>query len=117
MERIVEQSFLYDFYGELLTEHQRQVYEDFVLNDLSLSEIAAERGVSRQGIHDLVKRCDKILGEYENKLHLVEKFLDTRQKVGMINELVQQREQCNVDEMTQRFEKIEEITRDILDNL
>lgn len=117
MERIVEQSFLYDFYGELLTEHQRQVYEDFVLNDLSLSEIAAERGVSRQGIHDLVKRCDKILGEYENKLHLVEKFLDTRQKVGMINELVQQREHCDRDEMTQRFEKIEEITRDILDNL
>lgn len=117
MERIVEQSFLYDFYGELLTEHQRQVYEDFVLNDLSLSEIAAERGVSRQGIHDLVKRCDKILGEYENKLHLVQKFLDTRQKVGMINELVQHREQCDWDEIIQRFEKIEEITRDILDNL
>lgn len=110
MERIVEQAFLYDFYGELLTEHQRQVYEDFVLNDLSLSEIAAERGVSRQGVHDLVKRCDKILAEYENKLHLVKKFLDTKQKVSQIYELVK-------EEDAQRFRQIEEIARDILDNL
>lgn len=59
------QTYLYDFYGELLTDHQREVYEDFVLNDLSLSEIAQEEGISRQGVHDLVKRCDRILGTYQ----------------------------------------------------
>ena len=48
MEKILEQTLLYDFYGELLTEHQRQVYEDVVLNDFSLSEVAAARGISRQ---------------------------------------------------------------------
>ena len=47
MEKILEQTLLYDFYGELLTEHQRQVYEDVVLNDFSLSEVAAARGISR----------------------------------------------------------------------
>ena len=72
MERIVEQGLLYDFYGELLTEHQRKIYEDVVYNDLSLTEIAQENGISRQGVHDLVRRCNHLLQEYEDKLHLVE---------------------------------------------
>ena len=54
MEKIVEQTMLFDFYGELLTEHQKQVFGDVILGDLSLSEAAAQYGVSRQGIHDLV---------------------------------------------------------------
>lgn len=72
MERIVEQGLLYDFYGELLTEHQKKIYEDVVYNDLSLSEIAQENGISRQGVHDMVRRCNHMLTEYENKLHLVD---------------------------------------------
>lgn len=84
MERIVEQGLLYDFYGELLTEHQRYIYEAVVLNDLSLSEMAQEQGISRQGVHDLIKRCDKILAEYEEKLHLVEKFEKIKQCVKQI---------------------------------
>jgi membrane protease subunit (stomatin/prohibitin family) len=56
MERIVEQTLLYDFYGELLNEHQRQIYTEAVFNDYSLSEIADEYGISRQGVHDLIKR-------------------------------------------------------------
>ena len=46
MDRILEQNLLYDFYGELLTEHQQRVYEDAVYNDMSLSEIAGEQGIS-----------------------------------------------------------------------
>lgn len=84
MERIVEQGLLYDFYGELLTEHQKYIYEAVVLNDLSLSEIAQEQGISRQGVHDLVKRCDKILAEYEEKLHLIEKFQKIKHCVRQI---------------------------------
>ena len=72
MEKIVEQGMLYDFYGELLTPHQRKIYEDVVFNDMSLSEIAEKQGISRQGVHDLVKRCDKTLAEYESKLKLSE---------------------------------------------
>ena len=84
MERIVKQSLLYDFYGELLTEHQRRIYEDVVFNDLSPSEIAEAHGISRQGVHDMIRRCDKILSDYEEKLHLVERFLEIRTKVQEI---------------------------------
>ncbi len=87
MEKIFEQALLYDFYGELLTEHQRSIYEDAVFNDMSLSEIAEEQGISRQGVHDLIKRCDKILQEYESKLHLVERFEKAKEKIGEIVEL------------------------------
>lgn len=84
MERIVEQGLLYDFYGELLTEHQQRIYEDAVYNDMSLSEIAEEQGISRQGVHDLIKRCDRMLEGYESKLHLVEKFRRVKEKVEAI---------------------------------
>ena len=87
MEKIVEQTLLYDFYGELLTQHQKKVYEDAVFNDLSLSEIADKQGISRQGVHDLIKRCDRILNDYENKLHLVEKFSKIKCNIQQINRL------------------------------
>ncbi len=61
MNKLIEQALLYDFYGELLTEHQRSVYEEVVLNDYSISEVAQEAGISRQGVHDMIKRCSKIL--------------------------------------------------------
>lgn len=87
MEKIVEQTLLYDFYGELLTEKQRQVYESVILEDYSLSEVAEELGISRQGVHDMLKRCSKTLEEYEEKLHLVEKFLYIRERVRKIHVL------------------------------
>lgn len=83
---------LYDFYGELLTEHQKKIYEDVVLDDFSLSEIASEQGISRQGVHDLVKRCDKILLDYEAKLHLVERFSNIKQKIQQIDRLTDNEE-------------------------
>ncbi|GFI64543.1 hypothetical protein IMSAG185_00132 [Lachnospiraceae bacterium] len=87
MNRLYEQTMLFDFYGELLTEHQRRVYEDAVYNDLSLSEIAEEQGISRQGVHDLIRRCDRILQDYESKLHLVERFARARSTVEEIRRL------------------------------
>ena len=51
LEKIVEQGLLYDFYGDLLTDHQRKIYEDAVYNDMSLNEIAEEQGISKQGVH------------------------------------------------------------------
>ena len=50
MEKMVRQALLYDFYGELLTEHQKSIYADIVLNDLSYSEVARDEGISRQGV-------------------------------------------------------------------
>lgn len=87
MDKLYEQTMLFDFYGELLTEHQRRIYEDAVYNDMSLGEIAQEQGISRQGVHDLIKRCDRILQDYENRLHLVERFARAKQTVRQIQQL------------------------------
>ena len=87
VEKIIEQGLLYDFYGELLTEHQKSIYEALVLEDYSLSEIAEMYGISRQGVHDLIKRCDKILLQYEEKLKLVHKFTLMKEMVSQIETL------------------------------
>lgn len=89
MEKIVEQTLLYDFYGELLTKKQQQVFESVILEDYSLSEVAEELGISRQGVHDMIKRCTKILEEYEEKLHLVKKFLYIKERVHEIHVLTE----------------------------
>lgn len=98
MEKIVEQTLLFDFYGELLTEHQRSVYEDVVMNDCSLSEAAEQYQISRQGVHDLIKRCNRTLVGYEEKLHLVEKFLSIKEKVEQINSLA--KGQCEIEKIS-----------------
>ena len=85
IEKLELRGMLYDFYGELLTPHQKKIYEDDIVNDLSLSEIANEQGISRQGVHDIIKRCDKALAEYEEKLHLVEKFARIKHMISQIN--------------------------------
>lgn len=111
MNGLLEQALLYDFYGELLTDHQKEIYEQFVLEDLSLSEIAEDAGISRQGVHDLIKRCNKILEGYEAKLHLVEKFLSVKAKVQQINELLEEESE---DELIQN---IRQIAGEILEEL
>ena len=106
MEKIARQGLLYDFYGALLTEHQRQVYEDVVLYDLSLSEIAEEQGISRQGVHDLVKRCDRILEDYE------EKFGNTKRLAREIQSLAGEFSRTGDRNLLRR---IEEISGEIID--
>ena len=87
MEKFVEHTYLYDFYGELLTEHQRQIYESVIFDDLSLAEAAEDLNISRQGVHDIIKRCNSALESYESKLHLVEKFLALKKKAEEIKRL------------------------------
>ncbi len=99
MDRIFERALLYDFYGELLTPHQQNIFESVVFEDMSLGEIAQEHGISRQGVHDLVKRCDRGLLEYEEKLHLVKRFSDAKEKIGRIVELTKDAGGCEKDRM------------------
>ena len=90
MKQIDRRALLYDFYGELLTDHQKEIYECVVYEDLSLSEIAADAGISRQGVHDLLKRCDKILEEYEQKLHLIDRFSKAQNSIAQIRKIAEQ---------------------------
>lgn len=119
LDRIVELSLLFDFYGELLKDHKKQIFEDYVLNDLSLSEIAEEQGISRQGVYDLVKRCSKELMGYENKLKLIEKFEQTKAMVNEIKDLSRQVEfeLCQHAKLgLEKVKEIEKISDEILEN-
>lgn len=108
MNEILEQALLYDFYGELLTPHQKEIYEQFVLEDLSLGEIAIDAGISRQGVHDLVKRCQRTLEGYEKKLHLVRKFLVVKDKIGEIDKILEdwELEKEDPQEIVKRIRRI-----------
>ena len=103
MEEFVKQSWLYDFYGDLLTDHQKEIYEAYVMENLSLAEIAQEYDISRQSVFDLIKRVDNTLNEYEEKLHLVERFIEIKEKVKEI-------ENCkNLEEARKMAENIIEL--------
>ena len=111
MEDKIKSGYLYDFYGELLNEHQRNIYEMSVIEDLSLSEIADTLSISRQAVHDVLKRCDHLLLEYENKLHLVEKFMSIKRDVIRINELT------NGDGGVDALDEISRLSSSILEEL
>lgn len=114
MDKIYEQTMLFDFYGELLTEHQRRIYEDAVYNDMSLGEIAQEQGISRQGVHDLIRRCDKILQDYESKLHLVERFARAKETISEIERLTEAEEP---ERMGERLREIGKLSQELLEEL
>lgn len=88
MDKIIERGLLFDFYGELLTPHQQEIYSEIIFNDLSLGEMSEQEGISRQGVHDLVRRCDKLLLEYEEKLGLIAKFKKIKGEVGEVNKVL-----------------------------
>lgn len=126
LKEIVELSVLYDFYGELLKDHNKQVFEDYILNDLSLGEIAEEKGISRQGVFDIIKRCSKQLKDCEVKLNLIKKFELTKSKVNRIKEtaeqlkafpLVRNESQTVVSEMSLGLEEIVQLANKILQDL
>ncbi|MHB1421236.1 MAG: YlxM family DNA-binding protein [Bacillota bacterium] len=82
--KVTRISWLYDFYGQLLTEKQRQFVELYYHQDLSLGEISDEYGTSRQAVFDVLKRAQKTLEEYEEKLGLVDKFRKDRRWIEEI---------------------------------
>lgn len=88
IDDIARMSLLHDFYGQLLTERQRMVYELYHGENLSLAEIAQELGISRQGVHDALKNGRRALEGYEEKLGLVERFVQTEAAVDEIDEKI-----------------------------
>ena len=116
MDRIVEKSLLFDFYGELLTQHQKEVYGEYIQNDLSPTEIAVLRGISRQGAYDLIKRCEKILTDYENRLHLVEHFQKVKKTVASIHTCAEEIAECDDKSIVrEKIAQIAELSSKILE--
>ncbi|MBO5556930.1 MAG: YlxM family DNA-binding protein [Oscillospiraceae bacterium] len=89
------QSMLLDFYGALLTEKQRECYDLHYNEDLSLSEIAEQSGISRQGVWDNIRRAESALKEIEEKTGLIRRFTQT---------------QTGLEQVRQRLERLREQT-------
>ena len=108
-------SLLYDFYGQLLTEKKRQVIELYHEEDMSLSEIASELGITRAAVHDSLKSAERALENYEEKLSLVERFLKTEEAFGEITQKLDElkRRYAGDGELAEAIEEIETIARRI----
>ncbi|WP_454963652.1 YlxM family DNA-binding protein [Filifactor alocis] len=87
LEKFVEIELLFSLYQQLLTEKQRQVMEYYYQEDYSLSEISDLLGISRQAVHDNIKRTEIQLFEYESKLRLSDKLSKTEELERNINQL------------------------------
>ncbi len=105
----VEDSLLLDFYGNLLTDKMRLTLDMYLNDDLSLAEIAEEEDISRQGVHDKVKRALAQLNGYEDKLGLVKRFLEQKQTVKDAIDLIDNKEYEDARKVLSRLsEEIEE---------
>ena len=87
MAKNLEISFLLDFYGDVLTEKQRDVMEQYYNDDLSLAEIADNFGITRQGVRDSIKRGEGILLELEQKVGFAQRYRAVQQGVAQLESL------------------------------
>ena len=88
-------TMLYDFYGELLTERQKEFFDLYYNEDLSLSEIAENSGISRQGVRDVIVRAEGVMQEVEDKTGLIRRFMQMRDKLDAIESAVEQLKTLN----------------------
>lgn len=118
MEKNMELSLLLDFYGELLSEKVRRASELYYNDDLSLSEVAEDMGITRQGVRDLIKRAEGNLYGYEQKLGLYKRFLEMQKGLGTLKESLV-KAKCLLDNNTDRSEIDKEISGmiDLVDEL
>ena len=84
MDKHIEIGILVEIYGKLLTKKQYDVINDYYNNDLSLSEIAENNNISRQGVRDLIKKGENKLFEYEEKLNIMKKTQINEQAIQNI---------------------------------
>ncbi|MCI5586381.1 MAG: DNA-binding protein [Lachnospiraceae bacterium] len=109
IEERMELSLLYDFYGALLKENQRRMFEASILEDYNYAEIAEDEGITRQGVYDAVKRASKLLRDYEEKLGLVARFEEQKNLIKLLkSELLQmiQPEEENTNKIFEILDKL-----------
>ncbi len=87
-EKNLGMSFLLDFYGQMLTERKRTVMNMYYNEDLSLSEIADEIGISRQGVRELIKKSEAELSGLEETLKLASRFLQLRNSAEKVENII-----------------------------
>ncbi len=103
----VKMSMLCEFYGKLLTQKQYSFLNDYYNNDLSLSEIAENNQITRQAVRDIIKKGEKKLFEYEEKLQFMNKTLDKNKKIeNTITELTKIKEECIDKKIITKMENV-----------
>ena len=80
-------ALLFDFYGDLLTDRQKEFYDLYYNEDLSLAEIAENYGISRQGVRDVIVRAEAAMTEIEDKTHIIRRFKQTQKELAAIEEI------------------------------
>lgn len=88
-------ALLYDFYGDVLTPRQKEFYDLYYNEDLSLSEIAENNGITRQGVRDIIVRAEATLTDLEDKTGLIKRFHAMHQQLQQIYDNADQILQCN----------------------
>ncbi len=86
-EKNLNIAYLLDFYGDVLSERKRRVMDDYYNNDLSLAEIAADLGISRQGVRELIKKAEEELAFYEERLRLAARFREAAEHAERLRAL------------------------------
>lgn len=104
-------SILMDFYGQLLSDRQLDMMDMYYNQDLSLAEIAEEAQISRQGVRDAIKRGEKQLSEFEEKLGLIKRFTDISAQIDKMNGIISGLQD------TQKVMELKEISRKLLEEL
>lgn len=118
LQDVVELSILYDFYSELLGDHKKEIFGEYIMNDLSLGEIAQDAGISRQGVHDIIKRCSVKLRDYEKKLGLKTRFDAIKADAEQIRVLTEQiRDTSDEEARRQLADRIDAVTAGLMEKL
>ena len=94
-EKNLNIGFLLDFYGDVLSDRRRDALDFYYNDDMSLSEIAEEMNISRQGVRDLIKKAEEELFFYEEKLGLAKKFKDAQKHASTALELCENKADTN----------------------
>ena len=88
--KTLEMTMLFDFYGDMLTEKQREYFDLYYNEDLSLAEISELLGITRQGVRDNIKRAENTMNDTEERLGLVSKFLGISEKLAKIDDIIRE---------------------------
>ncbi len=106
MKDVKNEALLYDFYGGLLKGRQKEIYEASVLDDMTLSEISEEYGISRQAVSAMLNRCRKTLQGYEEELKLIRRFEDMKDMVSEIRSIAAKNASTGAEKIVELSDRI-----------